>query len=126
MHEQGGPGSQERDQMLEGPRPRRERPWRVRTACPEGVTELPLISAVRLLLQSPSFLLLYPGQSSAHGGCSSSACRVKAARGQCGAGHWESRGHPPTPPLMLSRGSGKSLAAEPESQQGVTDHSVGS
>lgn len=104
MHEQGGPGSQERDQMLEGPRPRREGPWRVCTPCPEGVTELPLISAVRLLLESPSFLLLYPGQSSAHGGCSSSACRVKAARGQCGAGHWESRGHPPTPPPHAGQG----------------------
>ena len=49
---------------------------------PEGVTDVPLISAVHLLLESPSFLLLYPGQSSAHSGCSSSACRMKAARGQ--------------------------------------------
>lgn len=27
--------------------------------CPKGVTEVPLISAVRLLLKSPSFLLLW-------------------------------------------------------------------
>lgn len=88
------------------------------------MTEVPLISAVRLLLKSPSFLLLYPGQSSAHSGCSSSACSVEAARGQWGQGRGKAEATP-TPRLMLGRGSGKSLAAEPESQQGVTDHSVG-
>lgn len=81
--------------------------------CPKGVTEVPLISAVRLLLKSPSFLLLHPGQSSAHSGCSSSACRMKAAMGQWGQGSGKAEATPPH--LMLGRGSGKSLAAEPES-----------
>ena len=65
--------------------------------CPEGVTEVPLISAVRLLLKSPSFLLLHPGQSSAHSGCSSSACRMKAAMGQWGQGSGKAEATPPPP-----------------------------